>query len=118
MRDRLATVLVLVPAAAWACSGPGAMARIVANERLGWILFVVTATVLGVGAGLLRRLGVSARRVGLLAVPLLVHPGWWMSARSGDCGAMLALGSMAMTAVAVLVVGGALVVALVRRRQA
>jgi hypothetical protein len=104
--------------AAHACSGPGAMARILANERLGWMLFAVTALVLGLGAGLLRRLGVPLRRVGLLAAPLLAHPGWWMSARSGDCGATLVLGSMAMTAVAGLVVAVAVIVALARRQRA
>jgi hypothetical protein len=118
MRARSAfAVPLLAAAAAWACSGPGAMAVILRNERLGWLLFGVTAAVLGVGAVLLRRLGASPRRVGLLAVPLLVHPGWWMSARGGDCGFMLALGARAMTAVAALVVAVALVAAAVRRRR-
>jgi hypothetical protein len=93
------------------------MAHILRNERLGWSLFATTALVLGLGAGLLRLLGVSTRRVGLLAVLLFAHPGWWMSARSGDCGATLALGSMAMTAVAAAIVVGAVVVTLARRRR-
>jgi hypothetical protein len=108
---------VLAAAPAGACSGPGAMAAIVRHERLGWALFAAAALVLVLGAGLLLRLGVSTRRAGLLAVPLLLHPGWWMSARGGDCGMTLALGSKLMTAVAALVVVVAVVVALVRRRR-
>lgn len=114
----LAAASLLVTAAARACSGPGALEAILRNERLGWMLFAVAAVALGMGAVLLRRLGVPARRYGLLAVPLLVHPGWWMSARGGDCGTILALGSMAMTAVAGLGVGVAVLVALLRRRRA
>ncbi|MFY0539458.1 hypothetical protein [Nannocystis pusilla] len=33
----------------------------------------------------------------------MLHPGWWMSARSGDCGQMLIMGSSVITALAVLV---------------
>jgi hypothetical protein len=26
-------------------------------------------------------------------IPVVIHPGWWLGARGGDCGAMRTLGS-------------------------
>jgi hypothetical protein len=87
---------------AWACSGPGAMDRILGAELLGWVLLAATAVLLIVAGALARRWRRRWRR--LWPVPLLIglHPGWWLSARHGDCGAMLALGSLAVTMIAVV----------------
>ena len=113
-----AAAVLAAAGAAHACSGPGALARILANERLGWILFGAAALVDVLGAVALRRLGVARRRLAWLLAPVLVHPGWWMRARGGDCGATLVLGSMAMTVAAGLVVVVAVIIALARRRRA
>jgi hypothetical protein len=46
---------------------------------------------------------------GALFLPALAHPGWWMSAREGDCGIVLREMTMAGTvAAAVLLSAGAL----------
>ncbi|HEY3355858.1 MAG TPA: hypothetical protein VGQ83_21575 [Polyangia bacterium] len=90
---------LLAPAIAWACSGPGATAAILRAERLGWLLFAASVLVAAAGVTLLRRLGSPWGRAAWLAAPLLVHPGWWMSARGGDCGITRLLGSYVLTAV-------------------
>jgi hypothetical protein len=78
------------------------MDAIRASEQLGWILFGVSFVLLSGAAVLLSRWGVHARRLVWLAVPLIVHPGWWLSARGGDCGGLLRLGAIAVTALATL----------------
>lgn len=98
-----ATAVLAFPGLAVACSGPGAMAAIVHAERLSWGLWIATLVLAG-GSALMPRM--RARGWGnqwpmfLLAV---LHPGWWMSARSGDCGRTLLEGSYVLTALAVLV---------------
>ncbi|MFO0598074.1 MAG: hypothetical protein U0228_22420 [Myxococcaceae bacterium] len=89
---RSATALAaLVAAPAWACSGPGAEEAIVRATVLGWgcglaslvltsLIYFFTrgpATHRPKGAQLARRLA---------AVFVVIHPGWWISALSGDCG--------------------------------
>ena len=79
------------------------MQAIVRAERVGWALLVLSTLL--VAAPLVRRL-MRSQQVGrstwaLLVV--LVHPGWWLSARGGDCGASRMLGSLGMTVVAALV---------------
>ena len=69
------------------------MAAILRAERLGWILFAVAALVTAAAIMLLWRLAWSRKRAVWVAAPLLIHPGWWMGARSGDCGRDLTLGS-------------------------
>jgi peptidoglycan/LPS O-acetylase OafA/YrhL len=68
----------------------------------------------GVATALLAR---RYRRQWLKLWPILllvvVHPGWWMSARSGDCGHTLRLASVALTFLSVMVAG--LLVVLARR---
>ncbi|MBI5482766.1 MAG: hypothetical protein HY906_28180 [Deltaproteobacteria bacterium] len=105
-----------VAATARACSGEGAMDVIRANERLGWLLFGVSLLVVALGAALLRRMGVARCHLAWLAALLLAHPGWWMSARRGDCGYTLRELSIAMTAVSAAIVVGVVIVTLARRR--
>ena len=78
---------------AWACSGPGAPEAIRQAERLGWTLWGATLLMLS-GAVLVPRLRSHGWLLLLLAV---VHPGWWMSARSGDCGRTLIGSSVLVT---------------------
>lgn len=114
MGSTLVTAIVLVPGGALACSGPDAMSTILQNERTGWLLWGGALLAAGAAAATapMRREGWRARWP-LVAV-LVLHPGWWMSARSGDCGFTLRSGSYLMTAVAILVAG----VAYLRARSA
>lgn len=99
-----ATTGLALQGLALACSGPGAMAAILRAERMGWMLW--GATLLLAGAVVFFRLRADGWRAQwplLLLVGL--HPGWWMSARSGDCGRLLVLGSIGVTALAPLVLG-------------
>jgi hypothetical protein len=93
-----------LPGLALACSGPGAMATILRSERLGWMLWGATL-LLAVAVALVRLRADGWRAHWPLLLLVGVHPGWWMSARSGDCGRMLVLGSILVTALAPLVVG-------------
>ncbi|MDC0672282.1 hypothetical protein [Nannocystis radixulma] len=98
-----AAAVLMFPALAVACSGPGAPAAIFHAERMGWILWIATLVLAG-GSALMPRMRARGRRnrwpMFLLAV---LHPGWWMSARSGDCGQSLLEGSYVFTALTVLV---------------
>jgi hypothetical protein len=77
------------------------MELILANERRGWISFFATFAIAGVFALFLRSRG--WRKLWPLAVVVVVHPGWWLSARGGDCGGTLVQGSIVMTIVAPIV---------------
>lgn len=90
---------------AWACSGPGAAAAIGRAELLGWLLFGISA-LLCLGAVILPKVRRAGPRVFWpLLIPLMIHPGWWMSARSGDCGSMRTLGAIVVTVLAVVAIG-------------
>lgn len=92
----------MIPTHALACSGPGAMDAILRAERVGWALW--GASVVLVGGSLLlpwTRLRGRSRPWALLAL-VAVHPGWWMSARGGDCGRLLETAALAATALTVL----------------
>jgi hypothetical protein len=102
-RARWLLVASVIPRPALACSGPGAMETILANERVGWTLFFVSAAIAAVAAVLLRSRG--WRKLWPLAAVVFVHPGWWLSARSGDCGGTLHMASIAITIVTLLVAG-------------
>ncbi|WP_434426176.1 hypothetical protein [Nannocystis pusilla] len=97
--------LLALPGLAVACSGPGAREAILHAEQLGLVLWFTTAVLAG-GSLFMPRMRVGGRRkpwpLLLLAV---LHPGWWMSARSGDCGQTLILGSVMVTALTLLVAG-------------
>ncbi len=100
-----AAVVLAFPAFALACSGPGAMAAILRAERLGWILWATTLVLAGGSAFIPRVRSRGWRRLWPLLLLVVFHPGWWMSARSGDCGRTLVEGSVLIAALTPLVVG-------------
>ncbi len=70
-----------------------AMAAILRAQTLGWILWATTL-VLVAGSAFIPQLRFRGwRRQWPLLVLVALHPGWWMSARSGDCGRTLVDGS-------------------------
>ena len=107
---RLGLVVVLATAllcsrVAFACSGAGAERTILRNEILGWVLWA-SAVLIALVVALVAHARAQGRRIQWpLPILVVVHPGWWMSARSGDCGYTLRDGSIFMTALA-LVIGG------------
>lgn len=103
---------------AWACSGPGAAAAIQKAEAQGWLMFA-GAMVLGAASmGLRRWSGMPWNRCWWPMVVAAAHPGWWFSARMGDCGTMRVLGSVGMLAVMVLLTVALIIMALARRGRA
>ncbi len=96
-------LIILITWNAWACSGPGAMERIEAAEQLGWLLFGITALVGLAGSVLVWRLKRGRWQMFGCLIPVFIHPGWWLSARGGDCGAMRAMGSWIGVGLAVIV---------------
>ncbi|MDI1449046.1 hypothetical protein [Polyangium sp. 6x1] len=90
---------------AFACSGPGAEEAILRAERLGLILWGVTLVV-AVGSFFVPRLRAAGiRKQWPLLLLVVLHPGLWMSARSGDCGRTLVEGSILVAALAPLLAG-------------
>jgi hypothetical protein len=82
------------------------MDAIVRAERLGWALLLLTVAI-----ALIPLLLVQVRQaLGRVArwglVFPLVHPGWWLGARGGDCGYTRLLASLAVTLLATVVVIG------------
>lgn len=81
---------------ALACEGPGAVARMRFAEILGWGLgtfvgaLVIVCWVLG-------RHSISRAHFRWLLALAAVHPGWWLRANSGDCGAERILFSILVT---------------------
>lgn len=96
-------ILVLWTLNAWACSGPGAMEAIEAAEKLGWLLFGISAVVGLAGLGLMWKLGRGRWQICACLIPVVIHPGWWLGARGGDCGAMRIIGSWIGVGLAVAV---------------
>jgi hypothetical protein len=70
-----------------ACSGPGAGKAMAEAEAIGYWNWVVSAAIAAAGVGLQFR--DWRRRAIILGVGMVLHPGWWFSARMGDCGEML-----------------------------
>lgn len=97
-----------------ACSGPGAARTIRMAELAGLGLLALAAAFVGIAGLWLSGRGMKARAAALVA-PLVAHPGWWMSATRGDCGASLVVGSFAATILIGLAVG--LAIAWPRRRH-
>lgn len=88
------------------------MEYILRSERQGLLLFALTL-VFAIGLTLVPRLRARGlRKLWPFALLVVIHPGWWMSARSGDCGRTLVEGSVLITAVA-LILG---VIAIVRAK--
>ncbi len=109
----VAALLLATRVEAWACSGPGALDAILGAELLGWSLFGTSLVLLIAGAAFARRLRRRWRSLWPVPLVAVIHPGWWMSARSGDCGAMLSLGALAFTLIALIT--AVLLVVLARR---
>jgi hypothetical protein len=90
---RLALVVSSCALPAWACSGPGA-ADAIARATLVAVAAIATSLGVTIALGVLARRRGGKRRTQLFAVgllALLIHPGVWMSATSGDCGAAVML---------------------------
>ena len=98
-------VVALVEGVALACSGRGAPAAIEHAERLGWKLWAASVTLAGISALLPRLRARGVWRLWPLLLLVVIHPGLWMSARSGDCGRLRVQASVAMTALTPLLVG-------------
>jgi hypothetical protein len=95
-----------------ACSGPGAMARIEEAERLGYWLAGASALLCGLGVVVHQlRGGGLGLRMGVVVLAT-IQPGWWLSARGGDCGAMRTIGAWTGLALALVVTAIAVVLAL------
>lgn len=113
----VAALVCAWPALSWACSGPGAMAAITRSENLGWIM-AGAATLLGLGAmGLRRWSGLAWSRSWWPMVVAGIHPGWWLSARGGDCGSMRLWGSVGMLAAMLMLVLVIALMAVARKRR-
>ncbi|WP_435007339.1 hypothetical protein P12x_004663 [Tundrisphaera lichenicola] len=85
-----------------ACSGPGAFARIAANEAIAHHFAIIT----GVLALTSLRIGLHQSRMilpGICWFLMLLHPAWTISARQGDCGGQKAGGAI-LFALATLVI--------------
>jgi hypothetical protein len=110
VRSRVLALGVLTaPAVAAACSGPQAFETLLFNERVGmgtWLLTLLFALAFVV---LVKR---RRTRWVMLGAPVL-HPGWWMSARGGDCGYTLFDSSLLFTGITLA--AGAFLIWRVRR---
>jgi O-antigen ligase len=93
------------------------MAAIERAERLGWQLFALLLALSVIATVLLRRWRVSWRRLAAVALLVVIHPGWWLTARGGDCGAMRLMGSIGVTAIGAVALLVALVVTGMRRQR-
>lgn len=91
-------IIMLGSRSALACSGPGVLFAIARAERL--VLVLACGSALGAAAVLwrLRKTTWRKGRVGVLCLAA-AHPGWWMSARHGDCGSLVVGTSYLCTAV-------------------
>lgn len=109
--------LTLTHSSGWACDGPGASELITKAEFLGWWLFVITAIAGVAGILILQLQGCRFRNGSWLLLVIAIHPGWWLGARSGDCGALRVLGSWIGLGLMIFCLVLALVLAIVRRRR-
>ena len=94
---------VAAPRVAAACSGPNAAADIREAIALGYAFGGVSVVMLIVATVRLR--AVRPRPTPLAAGWVLVaaHPGFWLSARGGDCGISLVTGAALFSGAAALV---------------
>jgi hypothetical protein len=77
------------------------MEAIEAAEHRGWVMFAITAAIVGLAAGF----AIARKRIGtgISMLPLLaLHPAIWFGARHGDCGHLLTSASNVYLAVAPL----------------
>jgi len=97
-----AYAVIATPTLALACKGPGTMAMIERSERFGWIMFAVAAFMVIATMALcaIRR----EPRFVRFAWLLVAHPGWWWSARMGDCGGTRYIATAAATVLTALII--------------
>ncbi|HEY4057377.1 MAG TPA: hypothetical protein VGM39_12255 [Kofleriaceae bacterium] len=96
-----------------ACSGPGAAGMIARNEHLGWQLWLIAAAIAAVAAALIALRTRRWTKAWPMLVLIALHPGWYYSARMGDCGQGLVSGSSVMTCV--IAITGMLLVIFARK---
>ena len=87
-----------------ACSGPGAADLVSRAVQLGHALLLLTVAICLIPLLLTQVREALGRTARLPLIIPLAHPGWWLSARLGDCGATRLLASTAATVLAALVV--------------
>jgi hypothetical protein len=84
------------------------MEMIERSERIGWILLAVSLAIAGASVSFVRRVKTETWSQVWMGALLVSHPGWWMSARGGDCGTTRlytsfgATGAMVMLAIVVV----------------
>ncbi len=89
-----------------ACSGPCVQFGMMHAHWFGWLTFSLALAM----AVVLSLRALKDRRFGKLVggwVCVAVHPGWWLSAYSGDCGSSRLLGGSTMTVGLLVVALGA-----------
>lgn len=95
--------IFLASSAAFACSGPGAANAIQGNVQVSRIAFAVGLLVLAIQAmRLYRRISLVASAVLVVGYSAL-HPMWWISPLSGDCGRQAMTTSVAFTIAAAVI---------------
>jgi uncharacterized protein (TIGR03382 family) len=78
------------------------MAPIEQSERVGWILLAASMAIAGASISFIKKSKRETWASIWLGALLVSHPGWWMSAREGDCGKMRLFTSIGATAAMVL----------------
>ncbi len=109
-----AFVLASAPAFVFACEGEEAMAHIERSEQLGWMLLGVSCMIALISQRFVERARAKKWAPIVLGALVLTHPGWWMTARGGDCGQERLWTSISATAAIVLAAAVILVRALRR----
>ena len=78
------------------------MVPIERSETIGWILLAASMAIAGVMVSIIRKSKKETWAQIWLGSLLVSHPGWWMSAREGDCGKTRLLTSIGATGAMVL----------------
>ena len=98
----LLALLLLRPAVALACSGPGAAEAMARNDHAGWFLFGVSAALAAVTLGVALKRHAGHRNAILVLILAGAHPALRVDVYGGDCGQGLLSSSLVMTAGAAL----------------
>ena len=96
--------LLFVCPTVFACSGPGAAAAIATSEFWSVIIWFCTAAVALFSARWWGNPSLPWVRLVFLASIVSFHPGWTISARHGDCGALKFYSSLTFLGLAILFV--------------
>ena len=89
--------IFLFASSAFACSGPGAAKAIHDAEMVGLILWGLSLFIAAINLFSRWARVLLLRQKVLVALLAIFHPGWWVSARKGDCGEMLFVTSVLAT---------------------